>query len=224
MGQIWQNSIPYSGAGSTDYVDVTTTLLVGETTKVVCNNAFTEDSVVDIFTDPYGVVPKNAVISPGLITLTFNAKSYDVDILIRVYKERSGGGATYGAGKLISIQQNLINVRMEKATDATIAQRSAQDNNTLFYTAGTGGSIYTTNEYLSVNGWTLTSGVYYQDISVYGITTTTNILVTPVPSYANYTNYMQAEILAVSQSLNTIRFRASYAPSATIGINIAFWE
>lgn len=224
MGQIWQNSIPYSGAGSAEYLDITGVLSAGSTILTMANNAFKDDSVVDIFTDPYGIIPKNAVISEGLISLTFKAQSFDVEVLVRIYKER--GGKTYKAGKLIEItEDNKINVRMTKSTEEDIASQSSRDSNTLYYTEGTAGTIYTTYEYLNADSWTGSSGHWTQSVYVFGITSSTNVIVSPVSdSTDNFDNYCNAGIRAYFQSDNFLNFVASDKPSVTLQIVIAYWE
>lgn len=221
MGQIWQNSIPYSGAGSTDYIDFTSTLPAGSTSITILHNVFKEDTVVDFFTDPYGVVPTNAVISPGIINITFRAQPQNVEVLVRAYKK---GGSKYGAGKLIEIVNNNINVRLTESTAENIAEQSSRDSNTLYYVPGTGGSIYTTYEYLNVDNWTGSSGSWTQSIYVFGITSSTNVIVSPVSDLTdNFNNYCDAGIRAYFQD-GYLYFLAINKPSTTLQVVIAYWE
>ena len=225
MGQIWQNSIPYSGAGSTDYIDLTTTLTAGSTSVTILNNAFNENSVVDFFSDPYGIIPTNAVISPGLITITFNPQSQDVDILVRVYKEKGTGGGIYHSGKLINIDSNnLINVRMEKSTPEDIEEQSLLNPNTLFFTEGILQIISVTTAVLSSTGWEIVSDGWSQSVQVNGITATSNIIVSPSSANnANFENYCASMIRAKSQAEDTIVFFAESKPELAIDVVIAYW-
>lgn len=56
------------------------TLSIGSTTLTFTDSAIGNDSLVYIFTDPYGIVPTNAVQSGTTVTLTFDAQSVAVGV------------------------------------------------------------------------------------------------------------------------------------------------
>lgn len=137
-----------------------------------------------------------------------------------------GGGAkgeTYYSGTLTTIDaQNKINVNMTKSTPADIEQESAENPNVLFFTEGSpgsGSSINMTTITLSTNAWDNSNE---QEATVSGITTTSGILVSPVPTYIE--QYSDCRVYAISQAANVLTFKCGEVPDVDISVNIAFWE
>lgn len=60
------------------------TLSIGETSITFTNDVLTEDSIIDIYTDVYGVSPKEVSSSIGSLTLTFDAQTVAVNIKVVV--------------------------------------------------------------------------------------------------------------------------------------------
>ena len=63
---------------------VTGTLSAGSTSITLSNSNITTSSVVDVYTDVYGVNPTDISVSAGSITLTFDAQSSAINIRIEV--------------------------------------------------------------------------------------------------------------------------------------------
>ena len=61
-----------------------TKLYTGETTVTITDSSITQDSTFDIYTDKYGVNPKNVTVDTGSITLEFKAQETDVNIKVVV--------------------------------------------------------------------------------------------------------------------------------------------
>ena len=61
-----------------------TKLYTGETTVTIEDTSITQDSTFDIYTDVYGVNPKNVTVDTGSITLEFKAQETDVNIKVVV--------------------------------------------------------------------------------------------------------------------------------------------
>ena len=79
----WENANE-SGGGGGGYTEVVGTLLAGNTTVTLSDNAITPTATYDFYTDVYGVNPTNVSISVGSITLTFEEQSSDVIVKVRV--------------------------------------------------------------------------------------------------------------------------------------------
>ena len=60
------------------------TLPVGSTTVTFTDASINDNSLIDFFTDPYGIVPNNAVQSGNTVLLTFNAQSSAVKVALMV--------------------------------------------------------------------------------------------------------------------------------------------
>lgn len=73
-----------TGGGSTPWVDITGTLVSGETTLTISNAAITTSSTIDIYTDVFGVAPTNQVVTAGQVVLTFEAQENDIRVKVRV--------------------------------------------------------------------------------------------------------------------------------------------
>ena len=66
------------------WVDVSGTLLAGETSLTISNAAITTDSKVEYFTSVFGVNPTNAVVTTGQIVLTFESRQSNLDVTVRL--------------------------------------------------------------------------------------------------------------------------------------------
>ena len=66
------------------YVEVEGTLLAGETTITLTDNAITTDSKFDFYTSIFGVNPTAVTVSNGSITLTFDAQKTNMNVEVRV--------------------------------------------------------------------------------------------------------------------------------------------
>jgi photosystem II stability/assembly factor-like uncharacterized protein len=61
-----------------------TKLHTGETTVTITDDAITQESTFDIYTNKYGVNPKNVTVDTGSITLEFKPQETDVNIKVVV--------------------------------------------------------------------------------------------------------------------------------------------
>lgn len=66
------------------WLDVSGTLLAGETTLTIQNAAITPNSTLDFYTDVFGVNPTNVTVSAGSVTLTFESRSSDLGVKVRI--------------------------------------------------------------------------------------------------------------------------------------------
>lgn len=66
------------------YNELTSTLTTGATTLTISDSIIKTNSTVEIFTDTYGVNPTDAVVTSGVIVLTFEAQQADVGVKVRV--------------------------------------------------------------------------------------------------------------------------------------------
>lgn len=71
------------GGGGAVFVDIKTMLEAGATTIVVQNAAITENSVIDISTDP-AIPYVTATSTEGEATITFDEQDSDVNVLISI--------------------------------------------------------------------------------------------------------------------------------------------
>lgn len=71
---------------------------------------------------------------------------------------------------------------------------------------------------LSVNEWEQEDEVFTQTVTATGVTLT-NILVVS-PFHANMTEYVDCEIKATAQGVNSITFSATYVPETNITVNV----
>lgn len=78
-GSKWVND-----SSSAPWIDVTGTLLSGNTSLTLSNASITTSSTLDFFTDVYGVNPTNVVVSTGSVTLTFESQASDIGVKVRV--------------------------------------------------------------------------------------------------------------------------------------------
>lgn len=88
MSKIMYGGIAYGSAVNEDYgwTDLTGTLQAGETTLTIQHEIITPDVTIVPHSDPYGVNPKDMVVTNGQVVLTFNAQPNDVGIMVRVSK------------------------------------------------------------------------------------------------------------------------------------------
>ena len=63
---------------------LTGTLSVGQTEITFTNSAITEDSIIDVYTNVYGVNPIDITSTAGNITLQFYQQEYDVQVRVEV--------------------------------------------------------------------------------------------------------------------------------------------
>lgn len=70
--------------GAANPTVVTGTLSAGSTSITLSNSKITTSSVIDVYTDVFGVNPTGMTVSSGSITLTFTSQSSAVNIRIEV--------------------------------------------------------------------------------------------------------------------------------------------
>lgn len=71
---------------------------------------------------------------------------------------------------------------------------------------------------LSVAGWTADGDKFKQSVTVQGVNDTKTVLVTP--DDASVEAYSEAEVLAVSQTANTVVFRANTKPTVELSVKV----
>lgn len=76
-GTVWQEF----GAASTIFAE---TLAAGDTTITITSSQIAIGSMVDVYTDVYGLEPTNVSVTAGQIVLTFNAQGVDVNVKVKV--------------------------------------------------------------------------------------------------------------------------------------------
>ena len=74
----------WSVAENYGYIQLSDTLEASETSLVFTDDAITIDSIIDIYTDVFGVAPTNAEVTTGSLTLTFTAQVADVEVTVRI--------------------------------------------------------------------------------------------------------------------------------------------
>ena len=62
----------------------TDTLVAGETSLSFSNEKINSNSIIEDYYDQYGVRAKNIVVTTGNVTLTFDARSTDLGVKVRV--------------------------------------------------------------------------------------------------------------------------------------------
>lgn len=72
------------GGGGASYTDITGILEAGETEITLEDEAITEDSTLDFYTDAYGVNPISVSVITGSVTLEFNEQDSDLGVKVRV--------------------------------------------------------------------------------------------------------------------------------------------
>lgn len=76
-GTVWQEF----GAASTIFTE---TLTAGDTTITITNSQIAIGSVIDIYTDVYGLKPTNVSVTAGQIVLTFDTQGVDIHVKVKV--------------------------------------------------------------------------------------------------------------------------------------------
>lgn len=76
-GTVWQEF----GAASTIFTE---TLAAGDTTITIISSQIAIGSMVDIYTDVYGLEPTNVAVTAGQIVLTFDAQAVDIHVKVKV--------------------------------------------------------------------------------------------------------------------------------------------
>ncbi len=75
------NAISSVGA---PWVELTGTLPAGQTSIAFSDSSITTDSVIDYYTDTYGVNPTQIVVTTGSVTLKFNSRDSVLGVKVRV--------------------------------------------------------------------------------------------------------------------------------------------
>lgn len=70
--------------GKVYQVEVSGTLSAGSTSIGFLDAAITTSSVIDIYTDKWGVNPESVTVATGSVTLTFEAQASDLGVKVRV--------------------------------------------------------------------------------------------------------------------------------------------
>lgn len=76
-GTVWQEF----GAASTIFTE---TLAAGDTTITIISSQIAVGSMVDIYTDVYGLEPTNVAVTAGQIVLTFDTQGVDIHVKVKV--------------------------------------------------------------------------------------------------------------------------------------------
>lgn len=63
---------------------ITSTLLAGNTSLTILDDAITTSSILDFYTDIYGVSPITATVTTGQIILSFDIQSIDMNVKVKV--------------------------------------------------------------------------------------------------------------------------------------------
>ena len=71
-------------ANTPNYTEISGILTAGSTSLTLQSAAITTNSLVDIYTENYGVSPTNAVVTNGFIELTFEAQQTNMGVKVRV--------------------------------------------------------------------------------------------------------------------------------------------
>lgn len=66
------------------YVEISGTLLAGETNLAITNGHIKTTSTIDYYTSIFGINPTNAVVTSGRIVLTFEVQQTDMQVKVRV--------------------------------------------------------------------------------------------------------------------------------------------
>ena len=71
-------------ASGGNYTELTGTLIAGQTTLTIQNNAITTTATYDFFTDAFGVSPTDVEVTTGQIVLTFEEQESDMSVKVRI--------------------------------------------------------------------------------------------------------------------------------------------
>jgi hypothetical protein len=82
----WQaiKAVDVGSGGSTPWVDVTGTLVAGQTSITLSNATITTNSTIDYYTNVFGVNPTNVSVVTGAVTLTFDSQASDLGVKVRI--------------------------------------------------------------------------------------------------------------------------------------------
>lgn len=75
------NEVLQSAGGG---VELTATLVAGNTTLTFSNAAITTTATYDFYTSVYGINPSAVSVSAGSLTLTFEAQASDISVKVRI--------------------------------------------------------------------------------------------------------------------------------------------
>jgi hypothetical protein len=64
--------------------EVTGKLLAGQTTISFLSASITTSSIIDIYTDVWGINPETVTVSTGSVSMTFEAQASDLWVKVRV--------------------------------------------------------------------------------------------------------------------------------------------
>lgn len=67
-----------------EYVEVSGTLLAGQTSITLSDASITNNSTIDPYTDVVNVNPTNQVVTTGAVTLTFDERQTDLGVKVRI--------------------------------------------------------------------------------------------------------------------------------------------
>lgn len=77
-------AVDVGSGGGTPWVDVTGTLLAGNTSITLSDASITTDSTIDYYTNVFGVNPTNVSVVNGSVTLTFDSQASDLGVKVRI--------------------------------------------------------------------------------------------------------------------------------------------
>lgn len=72
------------GTQTVPWVELSDTLTAGSTTLTFTDSVIATNSVIDYYTDTFGVEPTDITVAAGSITLTFDAQQSDVGVKVRI--------------------------------------------------------------------------------------------------------------------------------------------
>lgn len=65
-------------------IEVTGTLIAGQTSLTISDNSILTTSTIDVYTDTYGISPESITVATGSVTLTFEAQASDLGVKVKV--------------------------------------------------------------------------------------------------------------------------------------------
>ena len=95
MSKIMYGGVAYGIPVNEDYqwTDLVGTLTAGQTSLTIQNALIATNKTIEVYTDTFGVNPVNVVVTTGQIVLTFNSRSSDLGVMVRIStaNDRIGG-------------------------------------------------------------------------------------------------------------------------------------
>jgi hypothetical protein len=82
MSQIRQYDILFTSASS-PFVELTETLISGNTSLLFTDDRIHSGSVVAVYSDKFGLIPNTKIVQQGVISLTFPKQSRDIEVMVR---------------------------------------------------------------------------------------------------------------------------------------------